>query len=364
MSAGWLLAEGEEPRAVTLVFVVADVVDLEGSVGDAVLLGEEVFEVAAPGVAVFATADEDVGREGREAGGDRPYVKVVYLHDAFRADHLAAYLSGVYPAGGCFEENVRRVSEEGPGAHEDQSPYRDAGEGVRIAPAGEDDDQARGYGPERAEGVGDHVPEGALHVQALSRGAREDDHARCVDEEPEGGDRQHGAAQDLRRLPQAREGLHEDPDRDRYQRHPVRQGRKYLGPFVAEAPLRRLWPTGEPGREERNPEREVVREHVTRVSEQREAAGEQAADDLGHREARCQGERDPESPLVLVAGRDPERRRRLSRLAARQQFVAEAPVLLVWVADLGRARRLAERRDRRLEAADYLETALIGFIDV
>lgn len=69
-------------------------------------------------------------------------------------------------------------------------------------------------------------------------------------------------------------------------------------------------------------------------------------------------------PWSVVAVRDPERRRRLSALAARQQFVADAPLLLVWIADLGRARRLAERSERRLEAADYLETALIGFIDV
>ena len=69
-------------------------------------------------------------------------------------------------------------------------------------------------------------------------------------------------------------------------------------------------------------------------------------------------------PWSVVAVRDPERRRRLSTLAARQQFVADAPLLLVWIADLGRARRLAERSEHKLEAADYLETALIGFIDV
>lgn len=69
-------------------------------------------------------------------------------------------------------------------------------------------------------------------------------------------------------------------------------------------------------------------------------------------------------PWSVVAVRDPERRTRLATLAARQQFVADAPLLLVWVADLGRARRLAERREHKLEAADYLETALIGFIDV
>ena len=47
--------------------MVAHVVDLEGGMGDAVLVGEEFFEFAPAGVAVFVLADEDVGGEGREA---------------------------------------------------------------------------------------------------------------------------------------------------------------------------------------------------------------------------------------------------------------------------------------------------------
>src|SRR5215212_9022404 len=41
--------------------MVAHVVDLEGGMGDAVLVGEELFEFAPAGVAVFLPADEDVG---------------------------------------------------------------------------------------------------------------------------------------------------------------------------------------------------------------------------------------------------------------------------------------------------------------
>ncbi len=41
--------------------MVAYVVDLEGGMGDVVLLGEEPFEFAPAGMAVFAAAYEDVG---------------------------------------------------------------------------------------------------------------------------------------------------------------------------------------------------------------------------------------------------------------------------------------------------------------
>jgi nitroreductase len=68
-------------------------------------------------------------------------------------------------------------------------------------------------------------------------------------------------------------------------------------------------------------------------------------------------------PWSVVAVRDPERKARLATFSAGQGFVAEAPLLLVWVADLGRARRLASRAGTSVDAADYLETTIIGFID-
>ena len=47
--------------------MVADVVYLEGGMGDAIFAGEEVFEFAPAAVAVFLAADEYVGGEGGEA---------------------------------------------------------------------------------------------------------------------------------------------------------------------------------------------------------------------------------------------------------------------------------------------------------
>ncbi len=68
-------------------------------------------------------------------------------------------------------------------------------------------------------------------------------------------------------------------------------------------------------------------------------------------------------PWSVVAVRDPARRARLAALAGGQDFIARAPLFLVWVADLGRARRLARRVGAEIDAADYLETTLIGFVD-
>ena len=68
-------------------------------------------------------------------------------------------------------------------------------------------------------------------------------------------------------------------------------------------------------------------------------------------------------PWSVVAVRDPDRKQRLAGLAGNQDFVAQAPLFLVWVADLGRARRLAERAGVPLDATDYLESTVIGFVD-
>ncbi|MFI5893894.1 NADPH-dependent oxidoreductase [Actinoplanes sp. NPDC051513] len=68
-------------------------------------------------------------------------------------------------------------------------------------------------------------------------------------------------------------------------------------------------------------------------------------------------------PWSVVAVRDPDRKARLAALAGNQAFVAQAPLFLVWVADLSRARRLAAGAGVELAATEYLETTLIGFVD-
>lgn len=67
----------------------------------------------------------------------------------------------------------------------------------------------------------------------------------------------------------------------------------------------------------------------------------------------------------VIAVRDDERRKRLAELAGDQQFIVEAPVLLVWLADLARARHVTEELgSATAEGADFLESAVLGFVDV
>lgn len=65
----------------------------------------------------------------------------------------------------------------------------------------------------------------------------------------------------------------------------------------------------------------------------------------------------------VVAVRDPERRARLAKLANQQAHVAAAPLVLAWVADQSRNRRVGEAAGETLVGLGHLETFLIAAID-
>ena len=65
----------------------------------------------------------------------------------------------------------------------------------------------------------------------------------------------------------------------------------------------------------------------------------------------------------VVAVEDPVRKARLSALAGSQRHIDEAPLLLVWVADLARHTAIATARGVALAGADYTEAFLLATVD-
>lgn len=66
----------------------------------------------------------------------------------------------------------------------------------------------------------------------------------------------------------------------------------------------------------------------------------------------------------VVVVRDPEHKARIASLAGDQQFIRDAPVLLVWLVDFARLDQLAGVDGSTLDGADYVESAVQGFVDV
>lgn len=65
----------------------------------------------------------------------------------------------------------------------------------------------------------------------------------------------------------------------------------------------------------------------------------------------------------VVAVSDPARKTRLADFAGGQAHIKEAPLLLVWVADLSRLDRTAERLGAHAGANDYFEMFLVAAVD-
>lgn len=65
----------------------------------------------------------------------------------------------------------------------------------------------------------------------------------------------------------------------------------------------------------------------------------------------------------VVAVEDAGRRSRLNAVAGNQQQIAQAPLLLIWLADLARPRAIATERGSTAEGLDYIESFALGIID-
>ncbi|MBL0929453.1 MAG: NADPH-dependent oxidoreductase [Alphaproteobacteria bacterium] len=65
----------------------------------------------------------------------------------------------------------------------------------------------------------------------------------------------------------------------------------------------------------------------------------------------------------VVAVADPARKARLSQLAGNQKHIVDAPLFLVWLADLSRLSRLGAARGAPTEGLDYFEMFLTAALD-
>jgi len=53
----------------------------------------------------------------------------------------------------------------------------------------------------------------------------------------------------------------------------------------------------------------------------------------------------------------------LAELAGQQQFIRDAPLLLVWLADLSRLDRIATERHAQVDGTHYVEEFIVGVVD-
>lgn len=65
----------------------------------------------------------------------------------------------------------------------------------------------------------------------------------------------------------------------------------------------------------------------------------------------------------VIAVEDEGRKARINAVAGNQRQIEQAPLLLIWLADLSRLRRIADAQDSASDGLDYLESFLLAVID-
>jgi nitroreductase len=65
----------------------------------------------------------------------------------------------------------------------------------------------------------------------------------------------------------------------------------------------------------------------------------------------------------VVAVRDADRKSRIAGFAGNQQFIRDAPLMLMWLADLNRIEQIAADRQTTADATKYTEAFILGVVD-
>ncbi|MGO1077561.1 NADPH-dependent oxidoreductase [Inquilinus sp. CA228] len=65
----------------------------------------------------------------------------------------------------------------------------------------------------------------------------------------------------------------------------------------------------------------------------------------------------------VVAVEDPAHKARLAGYAGNQDFIRQAPLFLVWLADFARLRLLADGQGATVDGAEYTEALILGIVD-
>jgi len=68
-------------------------------------------------------------------------------------------------------------------------------------------------------------------------------------------------------------------------------------------------------------------------------------------------------PWSVIAVEDSGIQDRLNAIAGNQRQIAQAPLLLIWLADLARPRSIAQGQGSNADGLDYVESFLLGIID-
>ena len=182
------------------------------------------------------------------------------------------------------------------GGYADQRGDSNGQERIDLHPPGQHDHQRGGDRRDRAEKIAQHMQHRPAHIEVVFIGTMQDDKGDRVRRQTADGDPHHQRRVDLDRIGEPPHRLDHDPAEKNRQQDAVDESGEHLRPAITEMQPGVGGPRGEELRADGEPQSERVGEHVRRVREQGERAGDHAPDRFDDHEARDDGERPDQAP--------------------------------------------------------------------
>ena len=193
-----------------------------------------------------------------------------------------------------FQEHTEHFEHQLPGAGEDEDGDENSQHGVGETPAERQQQDSGYHHAYGAEQVGDDVPECPLHVEAAPRGRPQDPCSRQIDEQAgTTGDKDDQPIY-LGSVEKPMISLEHNPRGNHNQAYRIEQSGQDLSAVIAESAFDRGGAVGEPHSEQGEADRGGVGEHMARVGDERQAAGENSGSYFDQHIASNQGQSGPQ----------------------------------------------------------------------
>ncbi len=298
-----LMLRGEFGQIAMDVFGVAAVgFHLDREVLDAEIVGDALPNGAQQRVGEdgVVSIHQYMGGEHDEAGLHGPDMEIMHvLYAGQRLDRRGDLRRADCGRGG-FQQHIERFFEQRPGPVENRADHEETDERIEHRPARQHDRAAAQHDTERDPGIAQHVPKGAADIQIVFRAVLQQQGDAEIGHKAHGGNAHDPPAVHWHRMQQSLESHECNADRRQQQDKRVEKRGNDAGAVIAERAGFAGRLPGENVRIERQKERTLIDEIVSRVTHEADTVEQEAAEEFSGDDQGIQPEREVETGTQML----------------------------------------------------------------